>query len=98
MEFLIWARPHGGPGTKLDRRRQHKPIVVVGVFADKIDATRSAKDAWLGCKSSDKIPGQTLLDGFALSLTHVRTANKRFAQNESLWSSSVTKIARLLDG
>ncbi len=40
---IVGARGPGDIDSKIDRRRQHEAVIVIGVLADKIDPSRRAK-------------------------------------------------------
>src|SRR5687768_9175140 len=45
----IATRPKGDPDRAIDRHREDKAVVVVGVIADEVHASRTARDERRGC-------------------------------------------------
>ena len=51
-EQPVVARRDGDVGRQVDGRRHNKAIVIIGVFADEVDAPRRAKNARLGAEGN----------------------------------------------
>src|SRR5438105_15899981 len=53
-ETTVRARRNGSPAGELNRHRHYKAIVVVGVLANQIDASRRSEDARLPAEEAAK--------------------------------------------
>src|SRR5215467_2120047 len=50
-EALVRARSNRGPSIEVDRGRKNEAVVVIGMFADQVDTTRSAEQPRSRCKA-----------------------------------------------